>query len=288
MPDAAIVDTERQLESLLVAAAGDMPVVVRYYSLPEVERGERATRYCREEYHDRQALVRSPPDALIVTGAEPGATELQAEPYWEPLVELLEWADTHVSSTICSCLAAHVALLQFSGVRRQRLRAKCCGVFEHATTPHFLTRGLPSRTLVPHSRWNDVPAAETIRRGYQSLMHSEKAGTHLLVKQEGSLRVLMQGHPEYDALTLLREHRRDVKRYLEGSSVAYPDLPEGYFDPSAKRSLGRFRAYAERRRALEALEAFPFEFLAARVPNSWRSGAVRVMKNWLQFVSSRE
>jgi homoserine O-succinyltransferase/O-acetyltransferase len=36
----------------------------------------------------------------------------------------------------------------------------------------------------------------------------------MFVKYNRSLFVLLQGHPEYDSATLLREYRRDVGRFL--------------------------------------------------------------------------
>lgn len=287
MPDAAMINSERQLESLLAAAAGDVPVVVRYYSLPEVARDEEAAAYCEGAYHEVRELFQSPADALIVTGAEPRASELQGEPFWTALAEMLEWADRHLSSTICSCLAAHAALLRFSGVRRRRLPTKRCGVFEHAArTTHPLTRGLPAQTLVPHSRWNDVLASDLSEKGYTSLIHSREVGAHLLVKQGASLRVLMQGHPEYETLTLLREYRRDVGRYLNRASDEYPELPEGYLDQCSMEKLRSYRRGVERRRPVSALTDFPFEFVATRTVNTWRKAGMRVMANWLGFVES--
>ena len=41
-------------------------------------------------------------------------------------------------------------------------------------------------------------------------------------KKEKSLFVHFQGHPEYGAQTLLKEYRRDIKRFLRGERETYP------------------------------------------------------------------
>ena len=48
-----------------------------------------------------------------------------------------------------------------------------------------------------------------------------------------SLFLFLQGHPEYEAGTLLREYRRDIARFLRGEREHYPAVPQGYFDARA-------------------------------------------------------
>ena len=68
-------------------------------------------------------------DALIITGAQPRAARLSDEPSWEELIELIDWAKEHTSSTILSCLAARAEVLHLDGVEHHRLSEKCAGVF---------------------------------------------------------------------------------------------------------------------------------------------------------------
>jgi homoserine O-succinyltransferase len=96
--------------------------------------------------------------------------------------------------------------------------------------------------------------------------------------------VFFQGHPEYEARTLMGEYRRDVRRFLRGERASYPPLPRDYFDESTARRLIEFRrrALADRREAL--IEAFPTcseEALEAR----WRPAGERLMANWLGLIS---
>ena len=50
--------------------------------------------------------------------------------------------------------------------------------------------------------------------GYRILTRSAAAGVDMFARQDKSFHLFLQGHPEYEAKTLLREYRRDVGRYL--------------------------------------------------------------------------
>jgi hypothetical protein len=47
--------------------------------------------------------------------------------------------------------------------------------------------------------------------------------------------VYLQGHPEYDAVSLLKEYKREVTRYLDGELDGLPPLPENYLSAAAAR-----------------------------------------------------
>ena len=75
MPDGALQATERQFESRLAAASRGLDIELRFFSLPEVERGEHARARMRGVYADASALPAAGLDGLIVTGAEPRTPE---------------------------------------------------------------------------------------------------------------------------------------------------------------------------------------------------------------------
>ena len=85
MPDPALISTERQIFNLLNSAAGTIPVRLQLYALPAVVRGDWGRRYISHFYALPNAMWDSGLDGVIVTGAEPQATELSDEPYWESL-----------------------------------------------------------------------------------------------------------------------------------------------------------------------------------------------------------
>ena len=229
------------------------------------------------------------------------APSLKDEPYWESLKTLLEWAEHHTYSSVWSCLAAHAAVLHLDGIRRRPLGHKLCGVFECARVSDEpltarLTAGVPDRTCVPHSRWNGLPSDALAGCGYQVLTRSEDAGIDAFVKLRKSLLVFFQGHPEYEADSLLLEYRRDVGRFLRREKSAYPLMPEGYFDEDAAAQLGSFRERALSDRTShrspdrndKLLADFPLAPLAAKLKNRWRPAAVRVYRNWLLYLSEQK
>src|SRR5262245_4593602 len=132
MPDGALVSTERQLFDLLLAAAPDAPLHLKFYALPSVLRSEWGSDHVEHFYFGVDDLCDTTLDGLIVTGAEPRAKELKDEPYWSDFARVINWAGTGTSSTIWSCLAVHATVLFLDDVNRRPLGKKCIGVFEQS------------------------------------------------------------------------------------------------------------------------------------------------------------
>lgn len=289
MPDTAFEETERQFLGLL--AVPTLGVVVRstLYHLPGVPRGDEVRRRIATLYHELGELWDDPPDALVVTGAEPAARTLAAEPYWPALAHLLAWATTATVSAVLSCLSAHAALLLLDGVERVRLPAKCSGVFQHEVrTGHALTRGLTPTCPVPHSRLNDVPADALVAAGYTALMEAREVGWTLAAARRGSCElVLLQGHPEYEATTLLREYRRDVRRYLAGERERYPSLPVGYLGEGDQALLADFQRSVAGTRSASDLSRFPYEHVVQHLRNTWRPASEVLFANWIAETARR-
>jgi homoserine O-succinyltransferase len=287
MPDAALEDTELQFFELLNAAAGEIPVRVKLYSLPELSRGERAQQHLRNFYFGMDDLWTSRFDGLIMTGTEPRQPNLRDEPYWRSLTKILDWAETNTHSTILSCLAAHAGVLHSDGIERRALGEKQCGVFEfRKTSEHMLTSHTADIVRFPHSRWNGLPKDALTASGYTVLTESTDAGVDSFVKRKGkSLFVHFQGHPEYGAKTLLKEYERDIKRFLKRERETYPMMPHGYFDPAASRLLADFREYAEAHRQEESMASFPAAAVVNTLKNGWSASATRVYRNWLKYVA---
>jgi homoserine O-succinyltransferase len=285
MPDAALESTERQFLELLRAAAGDIPVRLRLFALPDVPRSDAGRAHLGAGYASLDELFDSRLDGLIVTGTEPRAPELSEEPYWGSFVNLLHWAEQSTASTIWSCLAAHAAVLHMDGVRRRALAEKRFGVFECTkVSEHALLAGVPVRARIAHSRWNELPE-ETLRSSaYTILTLSPEAGVDAFIKQQQSLFVFFQGHPEYDQRALLREYRRDVGRFLRRERETYPNLPRGYFDVAASDVLAAFRNQALADRCEELLEAFPTSFLEAHLNFTTGTTVARLYHNWLAYL----
>jgi homoserine O-succinyltransferase len=277
MPDSAFLDTEQQFRAALSASPDVSPVTLELYTITELPREEPVATHIRESYGGLSELWPRTPDAVVITGTEPVQTQLAYEPYWPYLARLLEWASTSVPSVLLSCLAAHASVLLFDGIERIPRPQKCSGVFPGtiADPADPLVAGLPPVVPVPHSRVNDVPAAELVAAGYRIVIGDVggEAGWSVAARTCGSSEfVLCQGHPEYATHSLLREYRRDVRRSLFGAA-----------------GLDTLRRFQERATAPAAdpraqFAAFPYDELAAGIQNTWTPWARTLYANWLAQV----
>jgi homoserine O-succinyltransferase/O-acetyltransferase len=285
MPDTALETTERQFRELLSAASDNFAVCLKLFSVPEVPRAEAGLTHISQHYENISELWASHLDGLIVTGTEPRAPVLADEPYWATLTKLIDWAEDHVCSTVWSCLAAHAAVLHLDGIERRPFRSKLSGVFDcMKATDHAIVAGVPSRWSVPHSRFNDLPEEALVSGGYRILSQLAGAGADMFVKQRRSLFLFVQGHPEYDPGALLREYRRDVRRFLAGKRDSYPEMPCGYFDEEAVAALTAFRQQALHNRHIDLFLSFPAAIAERKLAHVWFGPAVGIYANWLAYL----
>lgn len=290
MPDAALEDTELQFFELLESSSRGLPVKIELYSLPDLPRGERAKSHLDKFYSSTDDLADQYFDGAIITGTEPRQPNLRDEPYWPSLTRLFDWAERNTASTVLSCLAAHAGVLHSDGIERQRLSDKQFGVFGAArANDHDLLAGAGDIVRFPHSRWNEVRADALTSHGYTILAGSPDAGVDLFVKEKGtSLFVYFQGHPEYGAHTLLKEYRRDIKRFLRQERATYPSMPSGYFDQESTRLMAEFRDRVLPDPREEYMQFFPDEVPMSTLERSWQAAAVGIYQNWLQYITARK
>jgi len=283
MPDAALAATERQFFRLV----GESNPIAQFYlhpfTLPELPRGEKAREHIARYYEPFEKIREEGLDALIITGANVVGPELADQPFWEPLIEVIDWAWENVTSTLCSCLATH-AVLQFRyGHKRIPQPKKVWGVFPHRVVDggHPLVNDVNSRFDVPHSRWNAVTREQFEAAGLRVLVESESAGVHLATSADGLRFVFFQGHPEYDTISLLKEYKREVLRYQTGEIDEYPPLPVNYLGVRETAILEEYRFRWQRgERTLE----FPESLIAPHIGNTWHDTAEAVVGNWMGLV----
>jgi len=289
MPDAALEDTELQFFELLETSSQGIPVEVELYSLPGLLRGDRAREHVDRFYSSTDELLDRNFDGAIITGTEPRQPDLRNEPYWSSLTNIFDWAERNTSSTVLSCLAAHAGVLHSDGIKRHPLSDKQFGVFEYkGTSNHQLFSGVGDLVRFPHSRWNEVRADALTSCGYTVLSQSPDAGVDMFVKQKRvSLFLHFQGHPEYAAQTLLKEYRRDVKRFLRGERETYPSMPRDYFDAASAKLMNDFREHALSHRQEDQMASFPDGLALGTLQNVWRSSATRIYRNWLKHMASK-
>jgi homoserine O-succinyltransferase len=241
----------------------------------------------RPKYEPTRSLIAGGVDCLIVTGAQPSAAQVRNEPFWEELTEVIDWAKENTLATIFSCLAAHAAVLHLDRIERRRLGSKLVGVFSFASEGSHPLAGIRgTKFLVPHSRYNDISAEDLELAGYDILSGSPVYGVDAFTKSFDSQFLFLQGHPEYDADSLAREYRRDLRRFVLRESKDFPARPRSYFPSAAEDELRRIEQQASLgadRLSLEAVDRI--EILAPK-RRSWRSAAVALYRNWIDAIAT--
>lgn len=288
MPDAALEATERQFFRLVGAANPIVQFHLHPFSLPGIPRGAEARAHI-EAFYERFENIRSMGlDGLIISGANVTHPHLQFEPFWEPLTEVFAWAFENVASTLCSCLATHALIQAVHGIERSPLGFKRWGVYAHRVTEarHPLVANINTRFDVPHSRYNAIYRHDMERVGLKVLVDSDAAGVHLAVSEDLLRVVFFQGHPEYDTISLLKEYKREIRRFLAGERSDYPPLPEHYFSAEVSERLIGLRLRHEAGQGLEADLGLDERALAAVLDNTWRDTAKAVFNNWLGLIYS--
>jgi homoserine O-succinyltransferase/O-acetyltransferase len=290
MPDGAFDATERQFLDLLETGSGPEVIAVRRYALAGVPRGERVAARIATDYMPVETMLQDRPDLLIVTGSNPVEERIEDEPYWADLSDLLTWGSEHVQSMLLSCLSAHAALTVFDGIERQRLTSKCTGVFPQEVDPaHPLGVGVGTRITLPHSRTSTVAEEHLRHAGYDIAVRSDAVGWAVATRQVGGAQVvLVQGHPEYDPSSLLREYHRDVRRYAQHEREELPVLPLHCVGPEDWDDLQHLHeSVVGGKRDPELVAAYPFDKVGARAPWAWHGVAQRLYANWVNGFSKR-
>lgn len=164
-------------------------------------------------------------DGMIITGAPIEFFDFEDVDFWEEFVKILKWSETHVTSVMFQCWAAQAAMYYYHGINKKLMDKKIFGIFNHKVihrkTP--LVRGFDDEFFAPHSRHTEIPIDE-VRKcdDIIILAESDEAGFFLGMAEDGK-RIYIQGHPEYDRLTLDAEYKRDIAKGLE------IDVPTNYY-----------------------------------------------------------
>lgn len=152
-------------------------------------------------------------DGLIVTGAPVEGYDFTDVTYWQEITDILDWARTHVTSTLYICWAAQAAMYRFHGIEKHPLPTKLFGVFQQHIEPEQvdtpLLRGFDTTFAMPHSR-HTATLTDDIRdcRDITLLASSEETGPSIMTAR-GGREIYVTGHFEYNPDTLDTEYRRD-------------------------------------------------------------------------------
>ncbi len=179
-------------------------------------------------------------DGMIITGAPVELMPFESVDYWDELVEIMDWSEDHVFSTLYLCWGAQAGLYHHFGIDKQVMDHKLFGVYEHEIyniQPNLL-RGFDEVFWMPHSRHTTNSLAEVkANRNLEILAGSEVTGA-AIVRSKDNKHIFVFGHAEYDRDTLKREYDRDRSRGLD---IAVPDNYYPDDDPS-KIPIVRWRS----------------------------------------------
>lgn len=181
-------------------------------------------------------------DGMIITGAPVEQLDFEEVDYWNELLDVMDYAQENVHSTLYICWGAQAGLYHHFGIPKYSLDSKLFGVFPHQVINpnNKLFRGFDDIFFAPHSRYTEVRKADIMaRHDLEILAESDKAGV-LVVGTKNNRSFFITGHLEYDRDTLDKEYRRDVAKGLPIAVPAnyYPD------DDPNQVPLVRWRAHA--------------------------------------------
>jgi homoserine O-succinyltransferase len=290
MPDTALQATERQFLRLVGAGDLDANFYVYPFALKSEFRGNIARQHIDDHYSSFESLRDEGLHALIITGANPATPDITDEAFWLPLIEVFDWSRTHVESVICSCLATHAFLHHYHDVERVELPERKWGVYEHQVLDagHPLLAGVQAPVQAPHSHRYDVSREGMESAGQTVLIFGSEAGVHMGVSEDQFSFVFFQGHPEYDSISLLKEFKREVQRFLSGKRTVYPPFPEHYLDSAAKERLEAYQRQAtESNSEFATLPVFPEAEFGEVCLNSWAVTGNIIYRNWLAEILRR-
>lgn len=164
-------------------------------------------------------------DGMIITGAPVEQLAFEEVDYWQELCDIMDWSSGNVYSTLHICWGAQAGLYYHYGVPKYARSAKLSGVYAHRPTVrhHPLLRGFDDVFYMPHSRYTEIRSEDLERvPELEILALSDIAGVAISASRDGR-RVFIQGHMEYDLLTLRNEYDRDMDRGIA------PNVPDNYF-----------------------------------------------------------
>ena len=116
------------------------------------------TSHLNEFYLTFSEIEKKKYDGLIITGAPVETLKYEEVAYWKELCEIMEWAKTHVTSTLHLCWAAMAGMYYYYGADKYQFDEKLFGIYPHKVynKREPLIRGFDDYFYAPHSRHTGV------------------------------------------------------------------------------------------------------------------------------------
>jgi homoserine O-succinyltransferase len=165
-------------------------------------------------------------DGMIITGAPVENMEFEEVNYWKELATIMEWSKTHVTSTLHICWGCQAGLYYHYGINKYKRDSKLSGIYSHKVLDRKvpLVRSMDDYVMAPHSRYTEVRREDIEKHPELKILAESKEAGILIVMSEDGKQVFVQGHPEYDRMTLDGEYHRDLEKGLN------PEIPCNYYE----------------------------------------------------------
>ena len=193
-------------------------------------------------YKDFSELSQQKFDGMIVTGAPVETMDYEAVGYWNEIVQIFDWARTHVMSTLYLCWAAMAGLYHFYGVPKHAVARKMFGVYAQKVLMPLLPifRGFDDTFFMPQSRHTELWRSDLLQHPeLQMIAESSVSGVGMVMARDGR-EFFITGHLEYSPTTLDAEYKRDLGVRND------VDMPQNYYthDDCNAAPIVRWRAHA--------------------------------------------
>lgn len=181
-------------------------------------------------------------DGLIITGAPVEQFDFEDVDYYDELVDIIKWSETHVFSRFFICWGAQFALNYYYDIEKIPLEEKLFGIYTYKKIAdnHPYLRGFNDYYQIPESR-HTAMNDEQIRSNPDLVVlseHEEFGSDIVATKDRRDLFIF--GHLEYQRETLELEYQRDVSRNLP------IHVPENYYpdDDPTQDPIVSWESYA--------------------------------------------
>jgi homoserine O-succinyltransferase len=233
-------DTELQL--LRALSNTPIQIDVTFMSMKSHVSLNTSSSHLNKFYTDISEIRNRKFDGLIITGAPVEDIQFEEVDYWKELCDIMDWAQTNVTSTFHICWAAQAGFYHYYGINKVKLAEKLFGVYDHKVSNRKipLVRGFDDIFLAPHSRHTQTPSSAIHTCGELTVLaESPDAGIYLAIA-EGGKKIFVTGHPEYDRYTLHNEYQRDLGKGLP-IRLPYNYYPE---DNAKEKPLLQWRSHS--------------------------------------------
>jgi len=222
-----LMPTKEETETQLLRLLGNSPLQVNitFIKTSSYEPTHTSKDHLNKFYKDLEDVKKMNFDGMIVTGAPVETIPFEEVKYWDELKEIMDFAETNVTSAIYICWGAQAALYHKFGINKIELDKKMFGIFPvHAVVEHdMLLKGMDDVFYIPNSRHTkiDEDAVKKCKK-IKVLAESDISGI-AICKTHDNKSFFFTGHSEYDRDTLKKEYLRDKNKGLD------IDEPVNYF-----------------------------------------------------------